>query len=164
MMRDTRAVCMAWPARSAITCPSSGLPISARSPIRSSTLWRQHSSLKRRPSGIQNACRGRSRRRYRARRRGSVPCCASDPVPTRIQTCGPARYRRRSVRASLPFRASAGRPRGWSKKMSQVSRKRSDGQNRDALARCFHRNRPPNAQIAPAAAVRVDARLPDQLA
>ena len=30
MMRATSAACMAWPARSAITCPSSGLPISAK--------------------------------------------------------------------------------------------------------------------------------------
>ena len=53
MMRATSAACIAWPARSAITWPSSGRPISARSPIRSSALWRQHSSGNRRPLGIQ---------------------------------------------------------------------------------------------------------------
>jgi len=47
-IRDTSAVCMACPARSATTEPSICFPISARSPIRSSTLWRTNSSAKRR--------------------------------------------------------------------------------------------------------------------
>ena len=43
-MRDTSAVCMAWPARSATTEPRICFPINARSPIRSRTLWRTNSS------------------------------------------------------------------------------------------------------------------------
>src|ERR1035441_4995732 len=46
-MRDTSAISMAWPARSATTEPSICFPISARSPIRSRTLWRTNSSGKR---------------------------------------------------------------------------------------------------------------------
>ena len=45
----TSAACMACPAFFATTQPSSGRPISARSPIRSNALWRQHSSGKRKP-------------------------------------------------------------------------------------------------------------------
>ena len=45
--RETSAVCMAWPARSATTSPSMRRPASARSPIRSSTLCRTYSSVKR---------------------------------------------------------------------------------------------------------------------
>jgi tetratricopeptide (TPR) repeat protein len=48
----TSCWCSACPPRSAYTCPCTGMPSSARSPQRSSTLWRTNSSAKRRPSGF----------------------------------------------------------------------------------------------------------------
>src|SRR5437899_1012781 len=55
--RVTRAMCMAWPARSATTLPIRRCPRSDRSPMRSRTLCRQNSFGKRRPSGFNSPSR-----------------------------------------------------------------------------------------------------------
>ena len=73
IIRVTSAACIACPARSAITCPSSGFPKSAKSPIRSSALCRQHSSAKAQSAWIQHGTSGRNTLHYRATRRESDP-------------------------------------------------------------------------------------------
>ena len=96
--RVTSCVCSAWPALCATMRACSGRPTSARSPIRSSALWRPNSSRKAQRA-VQDACRRQARWRSPASRRESGPC-----------RCSPAKsFTKPNVRAGASSRLNDSR-------------------------------------------------------
>ena len=128
--------------------------------MRSSALWRQHSSGRAQAVGIQRTLAGEAHGVFQAR------AADQSHIAHLVEIVLPAEGARESQLGGIPFRGDfefqglAAHRRGIIRIAGQAEN--FVGKDADALALVLHRNRTADAQIAALAAVRADAGLLDQ--